>query len=729
MVKPKIIVCATAYHPFVGGAEIAIAEVSKRLSPQYDFFILTARSSRLLPRSETRPEGMVVRLGWGTHFDKWLLPILIPLFSLRERRLSTKSMRPGLIVWGMDIGQGACGGAMIKTLFPRLPFILTVQYGESPERMLRGRLGLIGWALRWMLARADRMTAISGYLLRLARDFGYCSPATIIPNGVDLKKFENQELGIGNQGKKIIITVSRLVAKNGVDTLIRAFARVKKEMPEVLLHIIGDGPERPALEKLAYATGVRDATVFFAFVEAMAAGLPVIGTAVGGIPDVIEHEKTGLLAHGEDIGDLARQIIRLLRDSPLAQKITIAGKEKAVRNFDWDAIASAYKEIFSQELLVKKRIVVATGLFPPEIGGPATYTTLLTETLPQRGVGLRVIPFRSVRHLPKLLRHGAYFLKVLAASRGSDAIFAQDPVSTGFPALIAARMTGKPLLLKVVGDYAWEQYRNQESGIRNKEEITLEQFQTQRFYFITEIRRWIERWVARHAQRVIVPSEYLKGIVRQWGVAEENIAVIYNAFEALQRIVSKEEARAMLGISANAFLIVSVGRLVPWKGFLELIDALAVVRKESPEMRLSIIGAGPQEKVLRARIVALGLENIVSLGGSVAHADVLRHLRAADIFILNSSYEGFSHTLLEALAMEAPIMAADVGGNREVITDGVSGRLYHERNGQTLAREILQLYRHPEERQRFVAGAGAALRRFSKEAMLSATTDIIMNMP
>ncbi|OGZ97623.1 MAG: hypothetical protein A3J10_03125 [Candidatus Sungbacteria bacterium RIFCSPLOWO2_02_FULL_54_10] len=753
MAKPKIIVCATAYHPFVGGAEIAIQEVARRLSGQFDFLILTARMSRHLPRREARPEGTVIRLGFGTRFDKWLLPFLIPLHLIWNFGFRASDF----VLWGMDISQGSVAAAAAKALFPLAPLVVTVQYGESPDYLRYGRGGLIRRGFRMMLARADRVTAISGYLLGLARAFDYCGPAAIVRNGVDVEKFKIQNVKgkTTRQTEKIIISVSRLVPKNGIDILLRAFAEVKKEIPQAVLHIAGDGPERDALETLAGALGVRGAVLFLgevphddlpahlstadifvrpsrsegmgnAFVEAMAAGLPVIGAAVGGIPDIIEHERTGLLVRSEDAYDLARHIRDLLRDPAFAKKLASAGREKAVRDFDWDKIAAAYGDIFSQEINAKKRVVIATGLFPPEIGGPATYVHLLTEGLVRHGIGLRVIPFRSVRMLPKGIRHIAYVLNIIAVARGGDIVFAQDPVSTGLPALLAARLMGKSFLLKIVGDYAWEQYMQMQNDSAKRK--TLEEFQQGIYDTKTEVRRFIERHVARHAKRVIVPSEYLKKIVMRWGVSEEKITVIYNAFVRQGIPVSKEKARTMLGISAHSFHIVSIGRLVPWKGYDAVISAMAVIVREIPEAHLSLIGSGLEEGALRKKIEDLGLGGAVSLVGNMPHDTALHYLRAGDVFVSNSSYEGFSHTLLEALAMGIPVMASDAGGNGEIITDGVSGRLYRRRDALSLAEEITRLYRDASLRERYTRGGKTVLEQFGVDALLASTAETIFSL-
>jgi glycosyltransferase involved in cell wall biosynthesis len=127
------------------------------------------------------------------------------------------------------------------------------------------------------------------------------------------------------------------------------------------------------------------------------------------------------------------------------------------------------------------KLVIATPLYPPESGGPATYAKLLTEHLSADESGaherdfVALVKFSDVRHLPKIIRHSAYFFKVLKAGRSADVILALDPVSTGFPAALAAGMLRKPFVVKIVGDFAWEQGR-QRFGITRTRTVSRRMF-------------------------------------------------------------------------------------------------------------------------------------------------------------------------------------------------------------------------------------------------------------
>ena len=83
MEKPKVLIFTTSYFPFIGGAEVAVGEICERLKDRFDFFIVTSRFRRDLPKIEIRPEGTVIRLGFGGKLDKWFLPFLFLLHNYR----------------------------------------------------------------------------------------------------------------------------------------------------------------------------------------------------------------------------------------------------------------------------------------------------------------------------------------------------------------------------------------------------------------------------------------------------------------------------------------------------------------------------------------------------------------------------------------------------------------------------------------------------------------------
>jgi glycosyltransferase involved in cell wall biosynthesis len=372
------------------------------------------------------------------------------------------------------------------------------------------------------------------------------------------------------------------------------------------------------------------------------------------------------------------------------------------------------------------KILIATGLYPPEVGGPATYSKTLTEELPRRGFAVDVLPFSAVRGWPKVLRHILYFLKCLKRGSTADIIYAQDPVSVGLPAMLAAKLLRKKFLLKVVGDYAWEQYqqKNQKSKIKNQKFITLDEFQSIKFDWLTELRRNIERLVARRADQVIVPSEYLKNIVMMWGVPAEKIAVVYNSFE-----LDKEVASQKIGKIGK--LIFSAGRLVPWKGFDTLIEIMPDILAKVPEAELIIAGDGPEREALELRIKNYELGNKIKLLGNISRAEVWHYLTGADIFVLNTGYEGLSHQVLEAMAAGVPIVTTDVCGNPELVKNDKNALLVKYNDRAQLTGAIVRILTDDVLRNRLIAAGLSkeySVERFNKENMMNGLIKVLESL-
>src|SRR3989344_2476279 len=247
--KPVIFVFSTAYLPFIGGVEVAIEQVAKRLRNEFNFVIFTSRMRRDLPKMEMRDEGCVVRIGFGNHFDKfWLL--FFGWFAVwRELR----KQRRKIIFWVMDFSFGAAAAGILKILYPKIPLIFTIQYGYGDERVAKGRFGLMNLAFRLILLQSDYVTAISKYLWK----------ASIFVR-------PSRSEGMGN-----------------------------------------------------------------AFVEALAAGVPIIGTPVGGILDIIKDGETGLFARVDDPKDLAEKIKILLENKKLTAQIVENGRKMVEERFRW----------------------------------------------------------------------------------------------------------------------------------------------------------------------------------------------------------------------------------------------------------------------------------------------------------------------------------------------------------------------------------------------------------
>lgn len=359
------------------------------------------------------------------------------------------------------------------------------------------------------------------------------------------------------------------------------------------------------------------------------------------------------------------------------------------------------------------KILIATGLYPPDIGGPATYSKMLEEMLPNEGIEVVIVPFGSVRVLPKGIRHIVYFFRLIRYARESDAVYALDAVSVGLPALWASKIAKKPFLVRLGGDYAWEQGR-----LRFGVKETLDQFTlntTPRPFFVRVLAR-IQAFVVSRAQCVIAPSEYLKNIIVTWGIEAGNVKVIHSALFPLPVSVSREELRKRLAY--NSATLITASRLTPWKGVDALLAVVVRLQKEIPDASLIIAGEGKERVSLERRARKLGIESSVRFVGQLSKEALGSAIKGADVFVYNTSYEGLPHQLLEVMDLGVPIVTTNIPGNREILHDGIHALLVQPNDVPACTAAVQSVLKNKKLRENLVANARLRTKDFSKEAVV-----------
>lgn len=369
------------------------------------------------------------------------------------------------------------------------------------------------------------------------------------------------------------------------------------------------------------------------------------------------------------------------------------------------------------------KILIATGIFPPQIGGPATYSRLLYDELPKRGIDVEIATFGDYLDRPKGIRHFLYFLELVRKGTNADLIYALDPVSVGLPALFASQIRGKKFALRIAGDYAWEQ-GTQRWGVAD----VLDEFARayQKYPWQVRLLKKIEKYVADGASRIIVPSKYLRGIVSAWGVDPAKISVVYNGFHISASRSLRPSIRKRLGFSGS--VIITAGRLVPWKGIKELIETLPRVIERVPDAKLVIVGDGPQRRELEETVSRLGLAERVTFAGRLSQKELFDYVKAADVFALNTSYEGLSHQILETMALGTPVITTDVGGNPETIENGKTGILLTPNDKVGFSRALVEVLSERAVAFVYAQAAKKSVTKFSDEAMLSRISEELKNI-
>lgn len=319
------------------------------------------------------------------------------------------------------------------------------------------------------------------------------------------------------------------------------------------------------------------------------------------------------------------------------------------------------------------RILITSDIFPPDVGGPATYVPRIATELTRRGHQVTVVTYSLVRAFagdggypfpvlrvsaapPRWRRLPRTLAAIQARGRQADIIYANGLVTE---TVLANYVLRRPVVAKVVGDLAWERSRDK-GWIQD----SIELFQTQRYSSRVELMRWRRNWSYARMDGIIVPSHYLKRmLVEHWHLPADRVQVVYNSFEA------QEQQMSPVAIDLPVkYKLITVCRLTGWKGVDGLIQALPALS----DVGLVVVGDGPLYAELVALAQALGVETRVRFVGTVPGEQVPAYLRACDVFVLNSTYEGLPHVLLEAAAAGLPVIATAVGGTPEVLQDGPS---------------------------------------------------------
>jgi glycosyltransferase involved in cell wall biosynthesis len=229
--------------------------------------------------------------------------------------------------------------------------------------------------------------------------------------------------------------------------------------------------------------------------------------------------------------------------------------------------------------------------------------------------------------------------------------------------------------------------------------------------------RWLERAFHRRMSLVLANSLAVARQLRDdEGVSPACLRVVYNGIDLdrFDSMAPPSETRSALGVRADAFVMIVVANLIPYKGHADLLQALHLARHRLPVgWRLLCAGSGVEyEEKLRAIADELGLGKHVLWLGS--RHDVPNLLAASDLGLLPSHEEGFSNALLEGMAAGLPMIATDVGGNPEAVSHGQTGYIVPPHSPIPLADAIVDLADDIAKRRRFgMQGRARILKYFS----------------
>jgi glycosyltransferase involved in cell wall biosynthesis len=370
------------------------------------------------------------------------------------------------------------------------------------------------------------------------------------------------------------------------------------------------------------------------------------------------------------------------------------------------------------------RVVVVSGIWPPDVGGPATHAPEVAEYLLSRGHSVEVVTTAAAppapapypvhwvpRRIPMGVRHLAVAGMVHRVGRRADVVYSTGMVGRSS---LGATIGRVPLVLKLTSDPTYERsirYRFYKSD--------LDSFQHARDPRIRALRlaRDLE---LKAAARIVIPSESLRDIAVGWGVPREKVEVLPNPV-VTPELPPRDELRARHGLEGKT--LVFAGRLSVQKAVGVALEALTRLDGVS----LILAGDGPDAELLRRQASELSLDGRARFLGPQPRAHVLELLKAADAVVLSSAWENFPHVLVEALGVGTPVISTSTGGVTEIVRDGENGLLVPPGNPEALAAAVRRYFGDPELEARLRAAARGSVTRFAPERIYGRLEEILQS--
>ena len=361
------------------------------------------------------------------------------------------------------------------------------------------------------------------------------------------------------------------------------------------------------------------------------------------------------------------------------------------------------------------RLVIATGIYPPDHGGPATFVPALASRVLEQGWDVQVVTLaddvgvvrddrwpvtRIPRHQAKPIRMLRTALTLAKTLRNSDVLFSNGLFEES---ALASWLTGSPWVAKFVGDPVWERHRN-----RNPNGPSLREFHQQRLSPANALRRRALTQALRTTTTCLTPGLELKKLLVGWSIPE--VQFVPNGVEL-----------SACNIHIKDIDVVTVCRLVPWKNVANLIEACHAARAS-----LHVVGDGPLKDDLQSLAKSLGASSSTVFHGSLDPIQVEKMIDRARVFALISSYEGMSFSLLEAMSRQVPVVVGQNAGNMAVVDDGVNGLVVDPQSIGEVAQAIASLLSDSDKAADLAHRARVTVEeKFSLDSTLRRTLDFI----
>jgi glycosyltransferase involved in cell wall biosynthesis len=728
MSRRTAMIVAPYFPPSGGGLERYAKNIATRLHDTHDWRIVVVTSGEHRGQdSVTAEDGLTVhRLSYDLKLSNsvlgfgWRKKLKKIIAEEKPDLINAHMPTPGL----PDIVAGVCGN---------IPLVLTYHTGSMKKGSFAVDLLIRAYErffLPRVLRRADRIVCSSDFV----RDSFLCKyhdKAVTITPGVDETLFKpgpkrSSKHAAGPEFMLFVGNYGPSYHHKGLDDAITALGLLAKAHPKLELHIAGTG-NNEQYRAQAKALGVGSKLKFHGWqdaaglariysqaklvvlpsrndsfplvlVDAMACGVPVVSTTVGGIPTVVDDGATGLLVPPEHPAALANAIGRVLENGAFAARLGAAGHAKVLRSLTWTQKALATHKLYEQ--VVRPHVCQITAYYPPHLGGVENMVQELSLGLAAAGCTVDVLTSRAggvapadetpapnvrVRRLwgPEFL-HTPLLPGLLPTllRQPAGTVYHLHVAQAGLPelALLAAKLRHRALIAHVHLDV-------EPSSLAGK-------------YLLGPYKQHLLKMVLRRANRVVVlTADQGKLVTAKYQVNPDRLTVLPNG-------VATGYFAPAHATFHKPLRLLFVGRLAIQKRPERIVEAMKLL----PNAQLEVVGDGPDRAKLEAYTQQHDLKN-VNFRGVLRGAELRKAYAAADLLVLPSDQEGMPLTLLEGMAAGLPIMGSDVVGIRELITG--TGVLVSKPSPETFAAAIKKLASRPAELERLSQASRAAADLYS----------------
>lgn len=314
------------------------------------------------------------------------------------------------------------------------------------------------------------------------------------------------------------------------------------------------------------------------------------------------------------------------------------------------------------------KVVIATGIYPPDIGGPANYAEKLASHLRLKGIFVSVVTYGALaksgevavipRALPYSRKKITYYRAVKSAAKDADVIIAFDDFSAALPAALAARALRKKFIIRLGGDFLWE--KAYEMGATS---FPIQEFYNHPIPLKLAVLKFVIDRLLRRAEKLIFSTEFQRALyVRNRGVHVEKTEVIPNPMEVVNGAYGKNG-------HSKSRTIVFAGRLIKVKNISRLISAFEKATADITDARLLIIGDGPERSAIIKKIGSSPARDRISLVGPYSRAELQEAIRLARFFVLPSVSDISPNVILDCLAFKIPFIITQETGLKDYLGD------------------------------------------------------------